>query len=309
MLLEKQLPFDTNDLRSAFGNFATGVTVTTAIDDSGNPRGFTANSFTSVSLDPPLVLVCLAKTAFSFSLFNEISSFAINILSEEQHWIANQFASANSDKYDQVNWRKSAIGNPLLDNVVCWLDCQRHDVIDAGDHIILIGLVTDYAYESASPLGYCQGGYVSFSLASKALGSADAPNVVYGAIVEHDNAILLMRSNGKFILPTAPSLGSQNERGTLLGNMADAGIAAELPFLFEIYDNKHDSNQNVYYRGHAKTVSDAARSSFVQMDDIPFDMINDTAMRSMLQRFVKERQQDEFGLYVDDSVSGNVEPT
>src|SRR5215475_7686332 len=103
---------DPLELRRAFGCFVTGVTVVTAIDEERRPRGFTANSFTSVSLDPPLVLVCIARSAGSFPLFACTAHFAINILSEQQRPISSRFASKQADKFADVAWHPGESGSP-----------------------------------------------------------------------------------------------------------------------------------------------------------------------------------------------------
>src|ERR1700736_4892808 len=105
-------PFDTQELQKALGTFVTGVTVVTTCEKSGRPRGFTANSFTSVSLAPPLVLVCIAKTAVSSSVFAEAPSYAVSVLSELQQETASLFASKAPDKFDRTRWHPSATGSP-----------------------------------------------------------------------------------------------------------------------------------------------------------------------------------------------------
>jgi flavin reductase (DIM6/NTAB) family NADH-FMN oxidoreductase RutF len=97
-------PIDAMDLRRALGAFATGVTVVTTVDGDGNPRGFTANSFTSVSLEPPLILVCLAKRAASCPVFQVAESFAVNILSEDQKAVSSAFSSPTADRFGTVDW-------------------------------------------------------------------------------------------------------------------------------------------------------------------------------------------------------------
>ncbi len=96
--------FDGRDLRRAFGNFATGVTVVTTLDAEGNPCGFTANSFTSVSIDPPLLLVSIAKTAFGCDVFTASRGFAVNILARGQRELSNRFAAAGTDKFANLEW-------------------------------------------------------------------------------------------------------------------------------------------------------------------------------------------------------------
>src|SRR5690606_11932274 len=117
-------PLDPRELRNALGGFATGVTVVTAMQDDGTPRGFTANSFTSVSLDPPLVLVCVAKSAGSCALMEASDHMAINILAEDQRDVSRSFASHNGSRFQGVEWWTGASGAPILPGTAAMLDCR-----------------------------------------------------------------------------------------------------------------------------------------------------------------------------------------
>jgi flavin reductase (DIM6/NTAB) family NADH-FMN oxidoreductase RutF len=186
---------DTLELRRAFGCFVTGVTVVTAIDGGGCPRGFTANSFTSVSLDPPLVLVCIARTAGSYPLFSTTAHFAINILSEAQRPISTRFASKEADKFAQVEWRAGRTGSPLISGTVAWLDCRTEQQIDAGDHLILVGRVLDFQHSTQTPLGFCRGNYLRFGLEQQAITATPANAIRVGAILEKDDCVLLLKDD------------------------------------------------------------------------------------------------------------------
>ena len=115
---------DVRELRNALATFATGVTVVTTRDDGGSPQGFTANSFTSVSLNPPLILVCIARSANCFPIFSVCKQFAVNILHEEQRAVSDVFATGTGDRFSAIDWQWSALQNPLLRGVVSWLDCR-----------------------------------------------------------------------------------------------------------------------------------------------------------------------------------------
>ena len=148
-------------LRQAFGTFVTGVTVVTAWDADGNPRGITANSFTSVSLDPPLLLVCIGKRAASFETFRSARAFAVNMLHEGQAEISALFASKSPDKFKATDHRAAHTGAPVLANCLTWFDCTVHDRVDAGDHMILIGYVQAFDTSASQPLAFCRGRYVA----------------------------------------------------------------------------------------------------------------------------------------------------
>src|SRR5262245_29804115 len=113
-------PPDSREVRDALGAFVTGVTVVTTVADNGQPRGFTANSFTSVSLDPPLVLVCISKAAWSVAIFQEAKGFAVNILADNQRAISHLFATKESKKFEAVAWSPGPAGNPVLDGAAAW---------------------------------------------------------------------------------------------------------------------------------------------------------------------------------------------
>src|SRR6185312_11675761 len=103
--------FDPREFRNALGSFLTGVTVVTTLDEAGVPRGFTANSFTSVSLSPPLILVCIAKTASSSATFCAVKKFAVNVLSEGQIEVSSLFSSKQPDRFGKVEWHRGKHGS------------------------------------------------------------------------------------------------------------------------------------------------------------------------------------------------------
>ena len=150
---------DIRELRRTLGCFATGVTVVTTLDAAGQPRGMTANSFTSVSLDPALILVCVAKSAPILAAFETGEGFAVNILEETQRDLSTRFATPSADKFAGVTWQPRITGAPVLNDVLAYLDCRLHQRIDAGDHVILIGAIADYGRSDASPLLFCRGSY------------------------------------------------------------------------------------------------------------------------------------------------------
>jgi flavin-dependent trigonelline monooxygenase, reductase component len=159
---------DVSEFRKALGRFVTGVTVVTTLAPDGAPRGFTANSFTSVSLRPPLILVCIARSAASHNIYESAASFAVSILSQDQQSISSTFASSRPDKFADIDWSLSANGCPIIGSSAAWLDCIKHDMIEAGDHTILIGRVEQFSHSARMPLGYYQGRYVALHDASLA---------------------------------------------------------------------------------------------------------------------------------------------
>lgn len=301
---------DARELRRALGAFVTGVTVVTTTDAEGKPRGFTANSFSSVSLDPPLVLVCVAKTASSCAVFSAAKGYAVNILAEGQREVSGTFASRSADKFGAVSWRKERTGSPILDGVAAWLDCEPHDAVDAGDHVILIGRVLAFDHAPANPLGYCRGSYVDFGLAQAALEAAGGRQTRVGAILERDGSLLLLTDGrtGAVSLPVAAHLGERGDAKSLAGVVAGLGVEAEIGFLFAVFEDPRSTAHSIYYRGEVHGGEpDPSRARFHAFDEIPWDRLPDDAVRSMLRRYVAERREDAFGVYVGGVESGVVQ--
>lgn len=150
---------DPRDLRSLLGQFATGVTVITTCTADGRKVGMTANSFSSVSLEPALVLWSLARTAPSLNDFCSASHFAINVLSAEQHTLSRHFSRPADDKFAGVTHAPGTAGVPLIDDVIATLVCRNVTQYDGGDHLIFIGEIEHYRYSGAEPLVFHAGQY------------------------------------------------------------------------------------------------------------------------------------------------------
>ena len=151
---------DQRTLRDALGSFATGVTVATCVDDSGQPFGLTVNSFTSVSLDPPLLLVCIAKDARCGPALAEALFFAVNVLQTGQQPASIRFSTRDQDRFGTTPWSTGETGAPLLMDSLAVFECERHAVHDAGDHYLLIGHVVRASFDpNVDPLLYFRGSY------------------------------------------------------------------------------------------------------------------------------------------------------
>ena len=300
---------DVQEFRNALATFATGVTVVTTRDDGGSPQGFTANSFTSVSLNPPLILVCIARSANCFPIFSVCKQFAVNILHEEQRVVSDIFSTGTGDRFSAIDWQWSALQNPLLHGVVSWLDCRAVKSIDAGDHMILIGEVEHFDYTPEAPLGYCGGNYISFDLAGKALLSTSTGDPVeVGAIIEYENCLFLQKSSaGVLRPPCADRLGVPGDDDGLYGLLASAGVTATLSFVYSVYEDETRHSQCIYYRGVASHLSRSAKEHLLPIDAIPWVEFDDPAVISMLQRYVREKGNDAFGIYIGDEKQGRVE--
>jgi flavin reductase (DIM6/NTAB) family NADH-FMN oxidoreductase RutF/pimeloyl-ACP methyl ester carboxylesterase len=302
--------FDAMEFRRALGSFLTGVTIVTTIDEAGDARGFTANSFTSVSLEPPLVLVCIAKKALGHQAFSTSKGFAINILSEDQKAASGIFASKAADKFASVAWQPGQTGNPLIEGSVAVFDCGMEQLVDAGDHSILIGRVHDFTHNGAQPLGYCRGAYVTPGLSQEALAAAP-PGTEVGAILENEGRVLFFETaEGSYQLPAGRGLGTASDARSLRGRLAAKAIDAELGFLYAVWDDATNASRtHVYYRGTVDSpLSGDGQVRFVEIERIAELKIADPAVRSMLARYARERTEDMFGVYVGNEVEGEVRP-
>jgi len=146
-------------LRDALGCFPTGVAVITGLAADGRPFGLTINSFTSLSLDPPLILWSLRSGSPLLPCFLGGARFAVNVLGSAQESIARQFSSPRPDRFAGIRWRPGAAGLPHLEGTVAWFDCRLRDSHEAGDHRILIGGVERFATAGGEPLLFVQGGF------------------------------------------------------------------------------------------------------------------------------------------------------
>jgi flavin reductase (DIM6/NTAB) family NADH-FMN oxidoreductase RutF/dienelactone hydrolase len=151
---------DPRTLRDALGCFGTGVTVVTTIDAEGKPVGLTANSFTAVSLDPPLLLVCLANTVQSLPAFAAAKGFAVNVLHTGQQTVSGRFASRHEDRFAATPWETWDTGAPIIEHSLASFDCTKFAWHEAGDHVILVGHVQRVRFEPRrDPLLYFRGRY------------------------------------------------------------------------------------------------------------------------------------------------------
>jgi flavin reductase (DIM6/NTAB) family NADH-FMN oxidoreductase RutF len=147
--------------RRTCARFTTGITVVTTLDSHGHPHGMTVNSFSSVSLDPPLVLVSIDLKNAILGHFISSSWFAINILAEHQEDLSRRFSRTSENRFIDVNWHAGPSGTPLLDGVLAQLECSVVRTFDVGDHTVLIGEVRRAGYTDGKPLVYFDSAYRS----------------------------------------------------------------------------------------------------------------------------------------------------
>ena len=306
LLSQPLTAFEAKSLRNAFGSFMTGVTVVTTMEPNGAPRGFTANSFTSVSLDPPLLLICIAKTASSCAVFSRTPGFVVNILAEDQKDVSGIFASKRPDKFAEVSWTTSANGQPVIDGSLSWFDCARREVIEAGDHIILLGAIRDFDTRDANPLGYARGGYVTLGLEQAAVNAASKSHTVVGAILECHGRLVAERdaATGQLRLPEVGRSGASGTASLLSSDLQRKGLDAQLAFLFAVFENPQTHVQSIYYRG--ETEHAGSGTELLSFEALPLEAFAEDPVRVMLRRYADERQQGRFKIYSGDHERGVV---
>jgi len=154
---------DTKELRRAFGSFVTGVTVMTTVDQDGTYQGVTANSFSSVSLDPPLVLWSQATNARSFAAFRDVDHFVVNILAEHQQDLSQRFATQGIDKFDGIRFHLRLGAIPVLEECCAYIECKKVAIYPGGDHVVYLGKVLRVEYIERRPLVFSRGKYMRAS--------------------------------------------------------------------------------------------------------------------------------------------------
>jgi flavin reductase (DIM6/NTAB) family NADH-FMN oxidoreductase RutF len=156
------MALDQREFRTALGQFATGITVVTTCSPDGEMLGITANSFNSVSLDPPLILFSLEKGALSRPAFEAAGFFAVSILSESQVALSQNFARTQGDKWRGISFERWTTGSPILQDCLSAFDCRTYAIHDGGDHLIFIGEVLRFDIKAeGDPLIYFRGSYTS----------------------------------------------------------------------------------------------------------------------------------------------------
>jgi flavin reductase (DIM6/NTAB) family NADH-FMN oxidoreductase RutF len=153
------MAIETQELRRVMGHFATGVTVITTTDQSGNPNGLTANAFMSLSLSPPLVLISVDKGATCYGCFALQNGFTVNFLSEDQEEISRRFATKGADKFADLKWHAGSNGAAIIDGALGFVECKITEAHDGGDHTIVVGEIINVQATGDRPLLFFKGKY------------------------------------------------------------------------------------------------------------------------------------------------------
>ena len=157
------MPIDKDLFRAVLGRFASGVTIITTIDSDGRDQGMTVSAFSSLSLDPPLVLVCIDHAASLWPAFQQADRFAINILASTQEALSRRFSSKEGDRFDGVGFTRGTTGVALLDDTLASVECTVATRVMQGDHSIIVGHVEGGTARDLQPLLYYRGGYASLT--------------------------------------------------------------------------------------------------------------------------------------------------
>lgn len=148
-----------DEFRSILGRFPSGVTVVTTKAGDGSDQGMTVSAFCSLSLDPPLVLICIEKTASVHAALTDAPAFIVNVLSDKQEQVARRFSIVDIDRFEGVGFSRSRNGIVVLDDVLAVIECNQYALHDSGDHTIIVGEVEAGRAETGAPLLYYRGGY------------------------------------------------------------------------------------------------------------------------------------------------------
>jgi flavin reductase (DIM6/NTAB) family NADH-FMN oxidoreductase RutF len=157
------MPVNNGEFRGALGRFASSVSVVTSKGKDGELRGITVSAFSSLSLNPPLILICIDNRSSLIEHLVEGCAFAVNILGEEQETLSRRFASKEPNRFEGIGYREGVSGAPLLDNALAALECKVVHNYGGGDHTIVVGEVDATAFTDSKPLLYFRGGYAKLA--------------------------------------------------------------------------------------------------------------------------------------------------
>jgi Conserved protein/domain typically associated with flavoprotein oxygenases, DIM6/NTAB family len=157
------MPISKDEFRSALGRFASGVTIVTTKTKEDKPIGITVSAFASVSLEPPLILVCIDKRASVHDILEEGHPFSVNILAEDQEILSRRFASKEPDRFAGIGYTEGEAGVPILNGALAAIECRVAHSYSGGDHTIIVGEVERIDVTDGKPLAYFRGGYVQLA--------------------------------------------------------------------------------------------------------------------------------------------------
>ena len=303
---------DIGSYRQVLGSFMTGVTVITTVDLEGRQRGITANSFTSVSLDPPLVLFCVDYRAASYETFQNAEGFVIHVLSSEQQDLAKTFASKSETKFEGLETDTGFGGSPILRDVHGWLECRLSETVIAGDHAIIIGEVLRYSSEPARPLGFYQGRFFGFNTDQEiaALAPQTSSITVTWMMQTRDGAVIALDlgENG-FALPSSAAR-PKDVHARALAALAEIEFKSpvSVEFLYSVFEDERE-RLGLTYRG--QVFADCAQlreAGFICIDpaDVDPTQFRRPGELAIVERYIDELANARFGVYAGTLAEGSI---
>lgn len=299
--------------RNALGSFMTGVTVVSTRMPDGQARAFTANSFTSVSLDPPLVLVCLARTSSNLKIFEVAQNFSICVLGEGQRDTSNAFASRDPRVKEAAAAGLCGTEVPYVRDSLSALICERYRVVEAGDHIILIGLVRKLQTSDGQPLGFFRGSYVGIGPAVSELERLHS-SLIVGGVLDVGGKVLLHRriGNATWEIPSRHVPYGESHSSVLHSLFSGLGAHVDVTLLYSLFREQDEHSTTLIFSVEAATslesrlLSDGSEVAFFGADEEPWKLITGEMKKGLLKRYFREKAAGSWGIYFDTADGGKV---
>ena len=263
-----------------------------------------------MSLDPPLLLICVSKKAKSLDIFLDSEHFCVNVLSEEQKSTASIFATQREDKFEVSKWKNDMNQMPIIEDCLAYFACKTKNSFDAGDHIILLGEVEDFSSIVGSPLCYFRGEYISLGHEKSLANIASKTGLTsLGVILVNKNSeMLLTRFNSTYCLPRADN--PKNGVDGLVEYLSRIGISCQIESLYSVYHDKPQQKYAIFYRGDGSLIPNKVDPEidleFISLDRIKGLKFSDEAEEIMINRYIIEHKNNSFGLYEGDQNDGIV---
>lgn len=301
--------------RRALGAFTTGVTVVCARAADGQVRAFTANSFTSVSLNPALVLVCLGKNSASLDSFSAADLFSISVLQASQRETSGAFASRDPQVKVAAIEQLRGEEIPYVGESLATFICSRHQVIEAGDHIILLGRVTRFLINEGQPLAYFRGGYVGIGADVRELEQLRASMMVGGVLAQEDG-VLLIRKHGasRWEIPMV-SLSCGNRHDKALHQLFESmGIVIDMAAPYSLFQESKEVDTTLIFSVDCsvpvkeQTLTDGTELRFFKSGAPELADVGGEMKTGVLRRYLAEMHSGLFGVYFDSHDGGSVVP-
>lgn len=299
--------------RQALGAFATGVTVVAINSADGSRRAFTANSFTSVSLVPPLVLVCLAKSLVSIQLYESAETFSINVLARTQREESNAFASRDPEIKAAAMTKLAADLAPTLPGSLATFVCAREQLIDAGDHSILIGRVLKLKTVEGEPLGFYRGAYVGIGSDVRDIEKTSA-RLTVGGVLGKNGEVLLCRypRSQTWEIPSVNLAHGERHGSALRKRFAQLGVRIDTTIPYSLFQEPGEDDTTLIFSVNTAedvrtgTMTDGVETRLFSNKDRPWMLIKGAMKQGLLERYIEETQIGLLGMYFDTFEGGSV---